>query len=85
MPNKKAIASLVLGVVGVFCIPVVVSVLALVFGIQARGEIDRSGGTYGGRGMAMAGIVLGIIGVVLGAISIVILVNNRTCASSVRS
>ncbi len=34
-------------------------ILALVFGYMARNEIDRSGGLQGGRGLAVAGIVLG--------------------------
>ena len=39
------------------------SVLALVFGYQAKREIEASGGTQGGEGMATAGIILGWIGV----------------------
>lgn len=64
--NGYAIASLVLGVVGIFLVPVVGSILALVFGYMARTEIDRSGGAEGGRGLAIAGIVLGWVGIVVG-------------------
>jgi multisubunit Na+/H+ antiporter MnhB subunit len=74
--HKKAITSMILGIVGLFCIPLVLSVLALVLGIQARAEIDRSGGAYGNRGMATAGIVLGIIGAVFGGIFVVSLVSK---------
>ena len=45
--------------------PLICSVLALVFGYQARAEIDRAGGRMGGRGLATAGVVLGWIGIVL--------------------
>jgi len=55
-----AIASLVLGIVWVYGIG---SILALIFGYQAKAQIDRSGGRESGRGMAVAGIVLGWIGV----------------------
>ncbi len=58
--NGKAIASMVLGIL-VLC--GIGSILALVFGHQARNEIDASGGYQGGRGMATAGIVLGWIGI----------------------
>ena len=51
-----AIAALVLGIVGFFP-------LALVFGYMGRNQIDRSGGRQGGRGLAVAGIVLGWVGV----------------------
>lgn len=55
-----AIASMVLGILWLYWIG---SILALVFGYVAKGQIDRSGGALGGRGMAIAGIVLGWIGV----------------------
>jgi Domain of unknown function (DUF4190)/Protein of unknown function (DUF2510) len=58
--NGKAIASLVLGILWLCSIG---SILALIFGYQAKNEIDASGGAQGGRGMAVAGIVLGWIGV----------------------
>ena len=74
--NKKATAALVLGIVGLLCVPLVFSVLALVFGIQARNEIDRSNGMYKGRGLATAGIVLGIVGLAFGALLILRALTN---------
>jgi hypothetical protein len=38
-------------------------VLALVFGYVAKSQIEHSDGFQGGRGMAIAGIVLGWVGV----------------------
>lgn len=58
--NGMAIAAMVLGIVWLYGIG---SILALIFGYKARKEIDASGGTQSGRGMATAGIVLGWIGV----------------------
>jgi Domain of unknown function (DUF4190)/zinc-ribbon domain len=58
--NGFAIAGLVLGIVWIYWIG---SVLALVFGYVAKSQIDQSNGTQGGRGMAIAAIVLGWIGV----------------------
>lgn len=58
--NGLAIASMVLGIVWLYGIG---AVLALIFGYQARKQIDGSGGRETGRGMAIAGIVLGWVGV----------------------
>jgi uncharacterized membrane protein len=55
-----AIAGLVLGIIWIYWIG---SILALVFGYIAKGQIDKSNGTLTGRGMAVAAIVLGWIGV----------------------
>jgi hypothetical protein len=55
-----AVASLVLGIVWLFWVG---SILALVFGYVGKGQIDRSGGAQSGRGLAIAGIVLGWVGV----------------------
>ena len=54
--NGMAIASMVLGIVWMYGVG---SILALVFGYSAKRQIDASGGQEGGRGMAVAGIVLG--------------------------
>jgi hypothetical protein len=60
-----AVASLVLGLV--FCFGFT-GILAVIFGNLALGKIDASGGTEKGRGLAIAGIVLGWIGIALLAI-----------------
>ena len=58
--NAMAVASLVLGIVWLFWVG---SIRAVVFGYVGKGQIDRSGGTQSGRGMAIAGITLGWVGV----------------------
>jgi hypothetical protein len=58
--NGFAVASLVLGIVWLMGLG---SILALVFGYIAKDQIDRSDGRQTGRGMAVAGIVLGWVGV----------------------
>jgi hypothetical protein len=64
--NGLAIASLVFGIAGlVFFACGVGSILALVFGYMARGQIDRSQGRESGRGVAIAGIIMGWIGVAI--------------------
>jgi hypothetical protein len=69
--NPLAIASLVLGIVWVYGIG---SVLALVFGYKGKTEIDNSNGLQGGRGLAVAGIVLGWIGVAVIVLGLIIIV-----------
>jgi hypothetical protein len=66
--NGYAIASLVLGIVNML----VGSVLALVFGYKAIREIDESHGTQTGRGLALAGVVLGWVGLVMGVIWLIL-------------
>lgn len=58
--NGLAVASLVLGILWLMWVG---SILALVFGYTAKSQIDRSPQTQGGRGLAIAGIVLGWVGI----------------------
>jgi hypothetical protein len=69
--NGLAIASMVLGILWLYWIG---SILALVFGYVAKGQIDRAAGRQTGRGMAIAGIVLGWIGVAVLALVVVLAV-----------
>lgn len=65
--NGKAIASLVLGIVSLFCFGLVTGILAIVFSRIATQEIAASHGSQTGAGMAKAGFIIGIIGLVLWA------------------
>jgi len=67
-PNGMAVASLVLGITWVFWVG---SILAVVFGHLALGQIARSQGWQRGRGMALAGLILGYCGLALLLVSIV--------------
>jgi len=73
--NGMAVAALVLGILWLYWIG---SVLALVFGYAAKASIDRSGGREGGRGLAVAGIVLGWIGVGTFVLVMVLFAGVRT-------
>lgn len=71
--NGFAIAALVLGIVGLVAIIFLVpSVLALVFGLVARSQINERGEQ--GKGMAVAGIVLGAIGIAVFVLFIILVV-----------
>ena len=60
-----AVASLVLGICGFLCVPLIGSVLAIVFGVISRKNIKQSEGRLGGAGLATAGLALGIISTAL--------------------
>ena len=65
--NGLAIASMVLGVVGV-------SIVAVILGHVALSQIKKSEGSQEGRGFAIAGVVLGYIGIALFVILITVVV-----------
>ncbi|MGH9486079.1 MAG: DUF4190 domain-containing protein [Terriglobales bacterium] len=67
--NGMAIASLVLGIMWLYWLG---SILAIVFGHVALAQIRRSGGSSTGRGMAIAGLVLGYVGVAMAILIIVL-------------
>lgn len=59
-----AIASLICGIVSLFCFAIITGVLGIVFGSVAKGKGFRGG-------MATAGIVCGVIGIVSWLIMII--------------
>jgi hypothetical protein len=62
--NGMAIASLVCSLFGWLCL--IGPILGLIFGFIALGQIKQTG--QGGRGMAIAGIIIGAIALVLGIV-----------------
>ena len=58
--NGFSIAALVLGIVWIYWIG---SLLAVIFGHVALSQIKKADGRQTGRGMAIAGLVLGYIGI----------------------
>jgi len=71
--NPLAVASLVSSIAG-FVVCGVGFIVGLVLGIIAKNQIDQSGGTQQGRGMAVAGIVIGAIGIGLGLLVLIIVI-----------
>lgn len=61
-----AVAALVLGIVWVYWIG---SILAVIFGAVAIKRINESNGWRTGKGMAIAGLVLGLVG--MGTLSLI--------------
>jgi hypothetical protein len=61
-PHGFAIASLVLGIIGLFfSLGFVVPILAIVFGVLGRNKAEEQPERYSGMGMATAGLILGIV------------------------
>ena len=70
--NSMSMASLILGLVAMFCVGPLAGIPAIITGVMARKQIADSGGTQTGSGQAMAGIVLGAIATVLTVFGLVI-------------
>jgi hypothetical protein len=62
--STTAVISIITGILGLTLLPFVGSIIAVITGHMALGEISRSNGAIGGRGAAVMGLVLGYIGIV---------------------
>jgi hypothetical protein len=80
--NAFAIASLVLGVVWIYWVG---SILAIVFGHVALRQIAQSDEQESGRGLAIAGLVLGYLGLAFGALMVVVVMAIATLGTSAES
>ena len=68
--NTLAIVSLVLGILSIPCCGFIIfGIAALVTGFMAKSKADQNPNEYGGRGLALGGIILGGITIVLGIIA----------------
>lgn len=62
LPRGMAIASLVLGLLALFLAPFITGVLAVILGGVSIGRCNR--GEAAGKGLAIAGVVIGIVSIV---------------------
>ncbi len=69
--NQKALWSMILGILSLFCCGVLTGIVAVVLSQQAKKEIAASGGMQAGSGQAQAGFVLGIIGIALTVLGLI--------------
>ena len=68
-----AIVSLVTGILSIFCCGwVLPGVAAIVMGFLAKKKADENPSEYGGRGLALGGMITGAISVVLGIIVLIL-------------
>ena len=75
--DNQALVALVLGIVGVACVPLL-GIVALVLGLRSRKRIDESGGFLGGRSMATAAIVLGALAIIEIVIVLIVAIATNT-------
>lgn len=75
--NRLAVASFALGLISL-CVNFfgVTGIIAIVLGSQAIKVIDRSSENQRGRGLAVAGIVLGVVGTIVGCIAAIVLFSD---------
>lgn len=72
--SAGAVASLVLGILSLFCLGPITGIPAIICGHISRRKIRRSGGALTGSRMALAGLIMGYLTtilVVLGLLSFV--------------
>lgn len=72
--ESSAIVALVLGIAGLFVLPLIFSIPAIIVGKNAQRKIDASGGTLGGAELAKAGVICGWIGTGLALLGLVALI-----------
>ena len=68
--NGLAVVSLVSSLVGIFVIPFIGSIVGIITGHMSLGQIKRTG--ENGRGLALAGTIIGYVGVALAIIGIIV-------------
>ncbi len=71
-----SIISLVSGIVSVFCcwLSPILGIVALIMGYLSLNNIKKDSVAYGGRGLAIAGMVTGGIGLAVGVIYYVLVI-----------
>lgn len=60
--SPQAIISLIAGIAGFSLVPVIGSIIAVIFGHMGRRAAKRDPRTVGGKGLATIGLVLGYLG-----------------------
>lgn len=79
--NKKALWSMILGILALVLCGLVAGIPALILGNGAKKEIAMSGGAQTGAGMAQAGVVLGWISIVFSALVLVYALTTGSLSS----
>ncbi|SDQ57553.1 protein of unknown function [Pseudoxanthomonas sp. CF385] len=71
--SSLAIASLVSGILGWTLLPFIGTLVAIVTGHMARGEIRRSAGALDGDGLAIGGLILGWLSALVWIVGLVVI------------
>ena len=78
--SGMAIASMVLGIGGLTFLPLLGSIVAVILGSMARGDIRRRPDEVSGDGVALVGVVLGWIGIGLSVLGLLLFGAITVCA-----
>lgn len=70
--NTLAIVSLISGIVGLVIVPFIGSIVAVITGHMSLSQLKRSG--EAGRGMALAGTIIGWVGLALAIIGLILFI-----------
>ncbi len=68
---------MITGIVGLCCCGLI-GIVAIVLSLQAKKEIEQSGGQQTGAGLAQAGLILGIIALVLTVVQVPLAIAYNT-------
>ena len=79
--NGAAVASLILSVVSWFAISILGSIPAVICGHIGLSTVKNNSQTVGGKGMAIAGLIIGYLNIVASAIVVLIVVTNYVVPS----
>lgn len=70
--NSLAVVALISGIAGLVIIPFIGSIVAIITGHMSLGKLKTSGEQ--GRGMALAGLIMGYVGIAFAALGIILLI-----------
>jgi hypothetical protein len=73
--NKKALWSMILGIVSILCCSIFAGIPAIILSMSAQSEIAATGAQ--GAGMAKAGLILGIISCALAVLWVILVVSGN--------
>ena len=71
-----AIVSLVLGILSFFCFGILSGPIAIVLGLMAMSKIKSEPNVYGGKGLALGGIITGALGFFLSIIWLIVVMSG---------
>src|SRR5215813_9546938 len=73
--SSKAIASMILGILSLFC-SIIAGIPAIILGHLSLSQVKKSGGRISGEGMAMTGLILGYVSVAVAPLLLMIAIPN---------
>ena len=75
-----AIASMVLGLIGLLAIPLVASIAAVICGHLAKSQIRQAAGRLAGDGFAPTGLITGYLGILVSLAFVILIVVGISAA-----